>query len=85
MLKVFTTYNIQLGDAEILRVMALARAGGALVCVHAENDAIIAHARASLLAAGIAIRATMPAPDPAWLKSRRSSVSAALPNTSISR
>lgn len=51
-LKVFTTYNIQLGDAEILRVMALARAGGALVCVHAENDAIIARARALLLAAG---------------------------------
>ncbi|MGB3407579.1 MAG: amidohydrolase family protein, partial [Jannaschia sp.] len=51
-IKVFTTYNIRLSDAEILRVMALARDSGALVCVHAENDAIIARARADLLAAG---------------------------------
>lgn len=51
-LKVFTTYNIQLADAEILSVMDQARAAGALVCVHAENDAIIARARADLLAAG---------------------------------
>lgn len=51
-LKVFTTYNIQLPDADILSVMALARQHGALVCVHAENDAIIARARAALLAEG---------------------------------
>jgi dihydropyrimidinase len=51
-LKVFTTYNIQLSDADILSVMAEARRHGALVCVHAENDAIIAHARAALLAKG---------------------------------
>lgn len=51
-LKVFTTYNIQLNDAEILKVFALARRYGALVCVHAENDAIIAQARAALIAAG---------------------------------
>lgn len=51
-LKVFTTYNIQLSDADILSVMAHARQHGALVCVHAENDAIIAHARAALLAKG---------------------------------
>lgn len=51
-LKVFTTYNIQLGDAELLRVFAQARRAGALVCVHAENDAIIAEARAALLSAG---------------------------------
>lgn len=51
-LKVFTTYKIQLTDEEILRVMSAARAHGALVCVHAENDAIIARARAALIAAG---------------------------------
>lgn len=51
-LKVFTTYNIQLSDAEILRIFALARRHGALVCVHAENDAIIAQAKAALIAAG---------------------------------
>jgi dihydropyrimidinase len=32
--------------------MSLARAAGALVCVHAENDAIISHAREALLKAG---------------------------------
>ena len=51
-LKLFTTYDIKLDDAEILRVMALARQQGALVCVHAETDAILAHAKAALLAAG---------------------------------
>ena len=51
-LKVFTTYNIQLSDAEILRILRLAKDHGALVCVHAENDAIIAQAKADLLAAG---------------------------------
>jgi dihydropyrimidinase len=51
-LKVFTTYNIQLSDAEILHIFTLARQHGALVCVHAENDAIIAQARAALIAAG---------------------------------
>lgn len=50
--KIFTTYNIALGDADILRVMTLARRHGALVCVHAENDALIRHATAMLLAAG---------------------------------
>ncbi|MCC1493281.1 dihydropyrimidinase [Cognatishimia sp. F0-27] len=51
-LKVFTTYNIQLDDADLLRVLGAARAHGALMCVHAENDAIIAHARAALIAEG---------------------------------
>ncbi len=51
-IKVFTTYNIQLSDAEILRTMEVARAAGALLCVHAENDAIIARAKAALIAAG---------------------------------
>lgn len=51
-IKVFTTYNIQLSDAEILSILAQAKAHGALVCVHAENDAIIAQARAGLIAAG---------------------------------
>lgn len=51
-LKVFTTYNIQLSDAQILHVMTQARRHGALVCVHAENDAIIARAKAELISAG---------------------------------
>ncbi len=51
-LKVFTTYNIQLSDIEILKIFSLARENGALVCVHAENDAIIALAKDALIAAG---------------------------------
>jgi len=51
-LKIFTTYNIQLSDSEILAVMTQARKHGALVCVHAENDAIIAQAKRELLDAG---------------------------------
>ncbi|MFA8440418.1 dihydropyrimidinase [Yoonia sp.] len=51
-IKVFTTYNIQLSDAGILQTMQIARAHGALVCVHAETDAIIAEAKAALIAAG---------------------------------
>ncbi|MEO1639815.1 MAG: dihydropyrimidinase [Pseudomonadota bacterium] len=51
-IKVFTTYNIQLSDAGILTVLRHAREHGALVCVHAENDAIIAEAKAALIAAG---------------------------------
>ena len=51
-LKVFTTYNIQLNDAQLLRIFCQARQAGALVCVHAENDAIIAGAREELIAAG---------------------------------
>ncbi|MEJ6399162.1 dihydropyrimidinase [Yoonia sp. 208BN28-4] len=50
-IKVFTTYNIMLDDTAILRVMRGAKAAGALVCVHAENDAIIATAKADLIAA----------------------------------
>jgi dihydropyrimidinase len=51
-LKVFTTYNIGLDDGQILRALAIARDAGALTCIHAENDAIIAEARARLLAEG---------------------------------
>lgn len=51
-LKVFTTYDIRLDDRALLHVLQLARQSGALVCVHAENDAIIAQARATLVAAG---------------------------------
>lgn len=48
-LKIFTTYNIQLSDTQILDVMTRARHHGALVCVHAENDAIIMQAKQALL------------------------------------
>jgi dihydropyrimidinase len=52
-IKIFTTYDkVRLGDAEILQVMRVAREAGALVCVHAENDAIIRDAIARLRAAG---------------------------------
>ncbi len=51
-LKVFTTYDIQLNDAQLLRIFQRARESGALVCVHAENDAIISQARKQLIKAG---------------------------------
>ena len=50
--KVFTTYNIKLTDAEILQTLRLVGMGGGLVCVHAENDAMIAEAKSALIAAG---------------------------------
>jgi len=50
--KLFTTYNIGLDDAAILHVLRIAGEAGALTCIHAENDAIIAAARARLLAEG---------------------------------
>ncbi|KMW59080.1 D-hydantoinase [Candidatus Rhodobacter oscarellae] len=52
-LKVFTTYNVALADAEILHVLSLARQAGATVCVHAENDALIQHTKSGLIAAGL--------------------------------
>ena len=51
-LKIFTTYNIKLGDDDILYLMTLARRLGALVCVHAENDAIISSAKSALIDSG---------------------------------
>ncbi|MDD9922220.1 MAG: dihydropyrimidinase, partial [Boseongicola sp.] len=51
-LKVFTTYNIQLNDGQLLRILRQARENGALVCVHAENDAIITQAKEALINAG---------------------------------
>ncbi len=50
-IKVFTTYNIRLSDRDILEVMTTARHAGALVCVHAENDAMIGFTKDRLLAA----------------------------------
>ncbi len=52
-IKVFTTYNIALDDRAILKVMSLARSHGALVCVHAENDALIRWTKQALLDAGM--------------------------------
>jgi len=52
-LKVFTTYAIRLEDRDILRLMAAARDLGMMVCVHAETDAMLAHARDALMAAGL--------------------------------
>jgi dihydropyrimidinase len=51
-IKLFTTYNIGLSDAAILAVLRIAGDAGALTCIHAENDAIIADARARLVAEG---------------------------------
>jgi dihydropyrimidinase len=50
--KVFTTYNIQLPDRAILEILTVARAAGGLVCVHAENDALIGWTRDRLIASG---------------------------------
>lgn len=52
-LKIFTTYNIGLSDAQILSVLQLAKSAGALVCVHAENDAMIGAMTQKLLAKGL--------------------------------
>jgi dihydropyrimidinase len=52
-LKIFTTYEkVRLDDAEILQSLIVAKAHGALVCFHAENDAMIRWATTELLAAG---------------------------------
>ncbi|NNE52977.1 MAG: dihydropyrimidinase [Sulfitobacter sp.] len=52
-IKIFTTYDkVRLADAEILATLDVARAKGAMVCFHAENDAMIRWATARLLAAG---------------------------------
>lgn len=51
-IKVFTTYNIRLADRQILDVMAAAKEAGALVCVHAETDALLSWTKERLLAAG---------------------------------
>ena len=51
--KVFTTYNIGLSDAQILDVMTAAKAAGALVCVHAETDALLNWTKTRLLGAGL--------------------------------
>lgn len=52
-IKIFTTYDkVRLMDADILATMDVARAHGAIVCFHAENDAMIRWATARLLAEG---------------------------------
>ncbi|MGB5557719.1 MAG: dihydropyrimidinase [Paracoccaceae bacterium] len=52
-LKVFTTYEkVRLEDHAILDVLQTARANGALVCFHAENDGLIRYMTARLLAEG---------------------------------
>lgn len=53
-LKIFLTYdNVVLDDAQTLRVLAMARRMGALVCVHAENHAAIAFLTDALERAGL--------------------------------
>jgi dihydropyrimidinase len=52
-LKIFTTYDkVRQDDKSILDIMAVAKAHGALVCFHAENDGLIRHMTEKLLAAG---------------------------------
>ena len=41
LIKIFTTYNIRLADEEILEMMSAAKKAGRLICVNAENHAII--------------------------------------------
>jgi len=53
-IKIFMTYpNVVLDDAQILRVLALARRCGALVTVHAENHAAIMYLTQELEKAGL--------------------------------
>lgn len=52
-IKIFTTYDkVRLGDEDILDVLWAARAGGALVCFHAENDGLIRWMTRRLTASG---------------------------------
>ncbi|MBB5514514.1 dihydropyrimidinase [Rubricella aquisinus] len=51
-IKLFTTYNIAVSDRAILDVMTIAKARGALVCVHAENDGLIGWTKDRLIVAG---------------------------------
>lgn len=52
-LKVFTTYDkVRLSDADILQTLMVAKVHGALVCFHAENDAMIRWVTQGLLAEG---------------------------------
>ncbi len=52
-IKVFMTYDrLKLNDAQMLDVLATARAAGALVCVHAENNDIITWLSKRLLEQG---------------------------------
>ncbi|MGJ8573286.1 MAG: dihydropyrimidinase [Hoeflea sp.] len=52
-IKIFTTYDkVRQDDHAILDLLALAKREGALVCFHAENDGLIRHETAKLLADG---------------------------------
>ncbi|MCR9152214.1 MAG: dihydropyrimidinase [Rhodobacteraceae bacterium] len=51
--KLFTTYDIRLDDAALIRVLAAAKAAGMLTCVHAENHGMLDWTKARLLAAGL--------------------------------
>ncbi|WP_054007815.1 dihydropyrimidinase [Cypionkella psychrotolerans] len=52
-IKIFTTYDkVRLADDAILDVLWTARSGGALVCFHAENDALIRWMTRRLLDSG---------------------------------
>ena len=52
-IKIFMTYaGSRLSDAQVLEVLEAARANGALVCVHAEDDALIGHLTRRLIAEG---------------------------------
>ena len=53
-IKIFTTYDkVRLDDRQILDVMSCAKAHGALVCIHAENDGLISWTKDQLLKAGM--------------------------------
>lgn len=52
-IKIFMTYSgSRLSDVQVLRVLAAAREHDALVCVHAEDDALIDHLTRQLLTEG---------------------------------
>ena len=52
-IKVFTTYELfRIGDADIIRLMEVARDNRALMCIHAENDEAIRYTTARLIREG---------------------------------
>lgn len=53
-IKIFTTYDkVRQDDHAILDILVVAKREGALVCFHAENDGMIRHMTAKLLAEGM--------------------------------
>jgi dihydropyrimidinase len=85
-IKIFTTYDkVRLADEAILDVLWAAKAGGALVCFHGENDGLIRWMTRRLLESGRTEARFHPLSHPAPPRSRRCRASASSPNSRGSR